>query len=290
MSEFATVRSLKPAAPAPTPEGRTVIERLRAACVAVRLPGGQGSGFLIDPRGFVITNQHVVGSAPVAVLDLADKTRCVARVLRSSRKLDLALLLISAELPPLPTLPLAVREPEYGERVLAFGNPMSLEGTLTQGIVSHPGREMDGVTMIQTDASVNPGNSGGPLVSSEGFVLGVNSWGLRDATNLNFAIGARHVRDWLPVLEVHLPRLRGARYCNICGFANLEPGPHCLRCGAATRELKIPPEVEKMQLAPPSAGREAVERRQVSCSVCRQPCLSDARFCRRCGATLEGAR
>jgi len=172
MSMFASVSAL--AGEPPPLDERAVIQRLRQACLMVHMPGSQGSGFLLDPRGFAITNHHVVGRSPVAILEFHDGTRCWARVLRSSRNRDLAMLLASPAPTGLPWLALATAPPEYGERVMAFGNPHSLEGTLTQGIVSHPGRLRSGALFVQTDTSVNAGNSGGPLVNLNGEVIGIN--------------------------------------------------------------------------------------------------------------------
>ena len=287
MSVFPSVRALSPEPP-PLDE-RGVIERLRASCLAVHVRRGQGSGFLIDPRGFVITNRHVVGPWPVAVLEFADRTRCLARVLRSSRNLDLALLLALSPPGNLPSLPVARRKPDYGERVLAFGNPLSLEGTLTQGIVSHPGREMrPGAFFVQTDTSVNHGNSGGPLVDKEGFVLGVTSFGLRDATNLNFAVSAVHLWQWMPILEVNPQRLQESRYCPVCGFTNLDPGTWCLRCGATLREVSFDKIAEALKAAP-SQGPAPAPLQVVDCPTCRHRVPPGARFCRRCGSSVQGA-
>lgn len=286
MSMFASVRAL--AGEPPPPDERAVIGRLRQACLAVHMARSQGSGFLLDPRGFVITNHHVVGRSPVAVLEFHDRARCWARVLRSSRNRDLALLLTSTPPAGLPWLAPATAPPEYGDRVMAFGSPHSLEATLTQGIVSHPGRLRNGALFVQTDTSVNAGNSGGPLVNSRGQVVGVNSFGMRDATNLNFAVSATHLWEWMPILEVHLPRLHEALYCNVCGFTNLDPGTWCGRCGAGLTPFRISPRMEEL-LQTRSEAPSAAPGGPRDCPTCGCRVAAGQDYCRRCGSAARGA-
>ncbi len=139
---------------------------------------GQGSGFIIDPSGFVVTNNHVVRSARTIAVSLSDGTEMQARLVGADDLTDLALLKIDAPR----TLPAArwgdskVLEP--GDWVLAAGNPFGLGGTVTAGIVSARGRDIGAGPyddFLQIDASINPGNSGGPVFNQEGEVVGVNT-------------------------------------------------------------------------------------------------------------------
>ena len=139
---------------------------------------GFGSGFLIDPKGVILTNNHVVDGADSVEIHLLDGRKFVSRDIKVDPKTDLAIVRIETK-EALPFLELGdSSKMETGDRVLAMGAPFGLTGTVTAGIVSAKGR---GLRMnfyedfIQTDAAINPGNSGGPLINLEGKVIGINA-------------------------------------------------------------------------------------------------------------------
>ncbi len=139
---------------------------------------GAGSGFVVDPAGYVVTNNHVVGSATRVTVSLQNGTELPARVVGTDELMDLALLKVEPR-QPLPAVPWgssgAMR---VGPWVLAAGNPFGLGGTVTSGIVSARGREIGAGPFddfIQTDAAINPGNSGGPLFNMAGEVIGIST-------------------------------------------------------------------------------------------------------------------
>lgn len=136
-----------------------------------------GSGFIIDASGYILTNAHVVANADEITVKLTDKRTFKARVIGSDGRTDVALLKIDAT--NLPKVDIgSVDKLKVGEWVLAIGSPFGLESTVTAGIVSAKGRNLPDenfVPFIQTDAAVNPGNSGGPLFNLAGEVVGINS-------------------------------------------------------------------------------------------------------------------
>lgn len=139
---------------------------------------GLGSGFIISSDGLILTNAHVVRDARDVTVKLSDRREFTARVLGSDPSTDIAVLKVNAT--GLPTVRIGdVRALEVGDPVLAIGAPYGLEQTATQGIVSAKGRSLPGdntvVPFIQTDAAVNPGNSGGPLFDGAGQVVGINA-------------------------------------------------------------------------------------------------------------------
>ena len=138
---------------------------------------GQGSGFIIDANGIVLTNAHVVKGASEVTVKLTDRREFRAKVMGVDPKTDVAVLKIDAK--NLPTVQLGnSRDLRVGEWVLAIGSPYGLENTVTAGVVSAKGRALPDdsfVPFIQTDAAVNPGNSGGPLFNARGEVVGINS-------------------------------------------------------------------------------------------------------------------
>ncbi|ONG50969.1 endopeptidase [Pseudoroseomonas deserti] len=139
---------------------------------------GAGSGFIIDPAGYIVTNNHVVGNAVRVVVSTQSGTELTARVVGTDELTDLALLRVEPRA-PLPAVAWGSSgNLRVGNWVLAAGNPFSLGGTVTSGIVSARGREIGAGPFddfIQTDAAINPGNSGGPLFNVAGEVIGINT-------------------------------------------------------------------------------------------------------------------
>jgi len=162
-----------------------------------------GSGFIIDSEGVIVTNAHVVEGANSVQVRLFDGRRFLAKVLGKDARVDLAALKIDGA-SGLPVLPLGdSNRIRVGEFVLALGHPFGLEHSVSFGIVSRKGAPMTvaapGFDFIQTDAAVNPGNSGGPLINMAGEVVGVNSMATRNGS-IGFAIPSNLVKTLVPQL------------------------------------------------------------------------------------------
>ena len=162
-----------------------------------------GSGFVIHPGGYVVTNAHVVEGSTSVQVRLASGRRLTGTVIGRDRRVDLALVKVDAP-ETLPVLPLGDSERlAVGELVLALGHPFGLEQTVSLGIVSRKGAPLQaaapGFDFIQTDAAVNPGNSGGPLVDMGGRVVGVNTMAARNGS-IGFAIPVNLIKTLLPQL------------------------------------------------------------------------------------------
>ncbi len=143
---------------------------------------GSGSGSIIDMRGHILTNHHVVANAKRLEVTLGDESKWPAKLIGSDPESDLAVIKIEAPREKLRVIPMGDSKGlRIGQKVLAIGNPFGFQRTLTTGIVSSLGRTIRseaGTLMediIQTDAAINPGNSGGPLLNSEGEIIGINS-------------------------------------------------------------------------------------------------------------------
>ncbi len=159
-----------------------------------RVQRGNGSGFIINSNGEILTNAHVVDGADTVTVKLRDGREFDGKVLGEDPVTDVAVIKIDAE--DLPTVPLGNSESlKPGEAVIAIGNPLGLDYTVTSGILSATGRSSADigasdkrVDYLQTDAAINPGNSGGPLLNAKGEVIGMNTAIIRGAQGLGFAI------------------------------------------------------------------------------------------------------
>ena len=149
---------------------------------ALEVPQGAGSGFIWDSNGYIVTNYHVISDAPRARVTLADQSMWPAQLVGAEPDKDIAVLKIEAPKHLLPPIPVGTStDLQVGQKVFAIGNPFGFDQTLTTGVISGLGREIEAATrrpiqgVIQTDAAINPGNSGGPLLDSAGRVIGINT-------------------------------------------------------------------------------------------------------------------
>ncbi len=171
---------------------------------------GSGSGSIIDTKGNILTNHHVVANAQKLEVTLADGSKWPAKLVGSDPDSDLAVIKIDAPKEKLKVIPMGdSKNLKIGQKVLAIGNPFGLQRTLTTGIISSLGRTIrseSGMLMediIQTDAAINPGNSGGPLLNSEGEIIGINSAIISPSggsVGIGFAIPVQTAKKVVPEL------------------------------------------------------------------------------------------
>jgi serine protease Do len=231
---------------------------------------GAGSGFIIDPAGFIVTANHVVGNASRVVIALQNGQEFPARIVGTDELTDLALLRIEART-QLPAVPWGSSSAmRVGQWVLAAGNPFGLGGTVTSGIVSARGRNIGSGPFddfLQTDAPINPGNSGGPLFNVAGEVIGINTTIFSPSgasAGIGFAVpsdlarpiieqlrnGGRVERGWLGVAvqdaATEEPRRGGARGVVVAG---VERGSPAARAGLRPGDQVIAINGERVESA-----------------------------------------
>jgi S1-C subfamily serine protease len=228
-----------------------------------RRQGGTGSGVVVAPDGLVLTNSHVVGGAAQVRVATVDGRTLTARVMGNDPDTDLALVRVDAPV----TLAAATlgnsKSLKRGQLVIAIGNPLGFESTVTTGVVSALGRSLRAQSgrliddLIQTDAALNPGNSGGPLVSSRGEVVGINTAVIMGAQGICFAVASNTANFVLGELVRHgrvrrahigiaaqqfavSPRLRhaaGLTQTSAVMVAHVEPGSPADRAGLASGDI-----------------------------------------------------
>ncbi len=211
--ESHTIRLFEEAAPSVAYITTTNVRRDYWTRNVTEIPRGSGSGFVWDKKGHIITNYHVIKGADRATVTLADQSTWQAKLVGAAPTKDLAVLRIETPADQLKPIPLGTSDDLLvGQSVYAIGNPFGLDQTLTTGIISALGREIQSVggipirDVIQTDAAINPGNSGGPLLNSSGRLIGVNTAIYSPSgayAGIGFSIPVDVVRTFVPQLITH---------------------------------------------------------------------------------------
>ncbi|HOM82784.1 MAG TPA: S1C family serine protease [Armatimonadota bacterium] len=246
----------RPLSPLPTPaqiaQGRhrditDVIAAVKQCTVQIFTEIGEGSGVIVDPNGLILTNRHVVDteeglSERYVHVHFADGTEDDATVVRSHRPLDYALLVVPRQglcAVPLGD-PLKLKD---AQTLYAIGNPGGLAFSVTRGIVSAARRVCTtNVEYIQTDAAINAGSSGGPVVTEQGDLVGISAWAYRgdgrlQAQGINFAIPVDYMREEIRALRaIGFQEACRRYYCRHCGWLEESEGRYCSNCGAARTE------------------------------------------------------
>lgn len=182
-----TAAKSQPAAGVATKTKAGSVAAAQSRVVVLQFPGGHGSGFLIGTKGYILTNQHVVNDLKAIRVLFPDGTKAEGRVLASDARQDVALVQVYS--PPVSGLPVRLEDLQVGTDVYAIGAPkdMAFSGSVSKGVVSSYRTDKRG-RWLQSDTTVNKGNSGGPLVDASGTVVGICSWGFVQEKGINFFV------------------------------------------------------------------------------------------------------
>ncbi len=252
--ERATIELFKKSSPSVVHITTHKLERDFFTLNLYKIPRGTGTGFVWDKAGHIVTNYHVIRDADIAYVGFADHSSYSAKLVGVAPAKDIAVLRVDTAAKKLIPLPLGTsHDLEVGQKTFAIGNPFGLDHTLTTGIVSALGREIESATglpikdVIQTDAAINPGNSGGPLLDSSGRLIGMNTAIYSPSgayAGIGFAIPVDTVR-WVvpeliqngriirPGLAIDVAADQIARQYDIPGVLvlDVEPGSSAARAG-----------------------------------------------------------
>ncbi len=170
-----------------------IIKEVVDSVVSIRTEVAQGTGFIITSDGYVVTNAHVLAGSTSATAITSDRNTRTLTLIGYDTNLDLALLQIKGNYPFLTFE--SSDNVEIGEKVIAIGNPLGLSFSVSEGIVSAKDRvgANELAAYIQTDAALNPGNSGGPLINTDGNVIGINNFKVQGGENLGFALESNYI-------------------------------------------------------------------------------------------------
>ncbi len=252
-------------------EVSNIVKHIKNSVVNIKTLQSLGSGFLIS-ENIILTNYHVVGLEVECEIIFCDKKSYNGKVIISYPSIDIAFIYIKSR-KKLKPLPLEFSKSySVGDSVIAYGNPLGFENTVTKGIISAIDREVEGRKFIQTDVAINPGNSGGPLIDRQGKVIGINTMKVIDAQGIGFALPLADIRDIIESVIKSKDKLIHRKYCPICGKTSSNKRKYCKNCGSELKENNIILKKSK----------------KVKCPVCGFKNPSDAYYCQNCGHKLKG--
>lgn len=213
---------------------KSIIESYRKSVIQIATPYSTGTGFYLSDFDLIVTNEHVIRDNNEVIIDGEGLDKQLVKICFIDQKYDLAFL----EVPKhhsMSSVPLANSNFNLseGDEIIAIGHPFGLKYTATKGIISNSEHDDMGVSYLQHDAALNPGNSGGPLISSKGEVVGVNTFVVRNGNNIGFSLPVQYLLNALLDFKKGegIPAVR----CNSClhiVFENTVQGQYCHHCGS----------------------------------------------------------
>ncbi|MBK6605968.1 MAG: trypsin-like peptidase domain-containing protein [Leptospiraceae bacterium] len=212
------------------------IEKIEPVIFKINTASGSGTGFYIQDQNLVVTNYHVVSGYKKVAIEMQDKNTLSADVMVINPLIDIALLKPEKTLTGLPNVTFKKHDSlKNRDKVSVLGFPFGMPFTVTEGIISATKQLLNGQAYIQTDAAVNPGNSGGPVVNMNGDIIGVTTSKFTQADNMGFALPIDHVMEELEAYKLN-PNIAYAVKCPSCNFSLHEPMDNCANCGAALKK------------------------------------------------------
>lgn len=224
---------------------KEIINLYKNVIVQIATPYSRGTGFYLKSHSIIVTNEHVIRGNREVVLNGEGFEKQTVKVLFSDVRYDLAFLDAPQKIDAPQVELFQGEQVQRGEEVIAVGHPFGLNYSATQGIVSNIEEEKDELNLIQHDAALNPGNSGGPLVNEKGEIIGVNTFVIKNGNNVGFSLPVAYLKNTLDEFLVNNKEI-GVR-CSACSnivFEKTIDNGYCPHCGAKTQ---LPSEVEEYE-------------------------------------------
>jgi serine protease Do len=223
-----------------------LVEKYKNIVIQIATPYSTGTGFYIKAHNLIVTNNHVVEGNRDVTIEGVGLPRQISRVLYNDVKYDLAFLEMPLHDKVMPDVSVAEQLVLEGESVTAVGHPYGLKYTFTKGIVSNPRHIHNNLDYIQHDAALNPGNSGGPLVNTEGGIVGVNTFIIQNGNMIGFSLPSRYLEKAIAAFQKGNGEigLRCESCTNVVFESTVERGGYCPHCGT---KLKILSETSEFQ-------------------------------------------
>ncbi len=222
-----------------------IIELYKNIIIQIATPYSTGTGFLLKDENLIVTNEHVVRSNSEVIIYGKNIEKQLAKVLFTDPKYDLAFLQ-APKMSDIPNVKIGRNKSvEQGEKIIAIGHPFGLNYAVTQGIVSNTTQEKNGVFYIHHDAALNPGNSGGPLIDSEGAIIGVNTFIIKSGNSVGFSLPVEYLVKTIEAFKTGEGEI-GTRCfsCSNLVFEKNVKNKYCPHCGS---KIEIPSAVEKYE-------------------------------------------
>ncbi len=218
---------------------KIMFDIFKQSIIQIATPYSTGTGFYISKFNLIITNEHVIRDNREVVINGDNFKKQIADIIYIDEKYDLAFIAPPAvhDMPEieLENIQTVVKE---GEETIAVGHPYGMEYTLTKGIISNTQHQVSGVDYYQHDAALNPGNSGGPLISQQGKIIGMNTFIMKDGNSIGFSLPVKYI---LPMIEEFIAENRiPSTRCSTClqfVFEKPKPGKYCPYCGTKLKMI-----------------------------------------------------
>jgi len=263
-----------------------LFQKVADSVVMIKLEEGVGSGFFVGNGSLVATNAHVVGYYRKVKIKLRQGEEFQCHVLRAFKEDDLAFVYVKEKKGIVQPLR-ASGTLRVGQTVMAIGNPLGLEYSLTRGIISGLNQVVLGRKLIQTDASISPGNSGGPLYDEFGSVVGVNSMVAGEGGKVSLAIPSDLLAAKLKEVTDAWSTFSNSFYCTLCGHRTPDP-KYCQSCGVERKkyeQAEADDEATRMEKAA-TAQRKAVAASATNCPACKTAIPGGTKYCPKCGYSI----
>lgn len=223
-----------------------IIELYKSIIIQIATPYSTGTGFILKDQNLIITNEHVVRDNREVVIYGSHFEKQMVKILFTDPKHDLAFLQAPEMANDLPEVKLDFNKMvKQGDRILAIGHPFGMKYSATQGVVSNTSQEKNGILYIHHDAALNPGNSGGPLVNSNGLIVGVNTFIIKSGDSVGFSLPVECLLKTIKEFKESGEKI-GTRCfsCSNLVFENDKKDEYCPHCGS---KIEIPSEIAEYE-------------------------------------------